>query len=72
MDYIVCWDINSEDYEAFSREGYNLSEITKPLLSNENDFSYLPISTHCLTIPSVKPLYIIDLKKVLDNLEKEE
>lgn len=68
IDYIVCWDVNDDDIKAFNNQGLTLQELTKSAFSNDID-RYIPISTHVLNIPSAKPVYIIDLKKVLKEIE---
>ncbi len=69
IDYVICWEVNDEDFSAFSREGYNLTKITRSILNEEENENYIPFSTHVLIIPSAKPIYVIDLKELIDNLQ---
>ena len=71
IDYIICWDISSDDFEAFARQGYSLNEINNSMLSNPDELNYMSISTHSLAINGIKTVYIIDLKKILNQLEQE-
>lgn len=69
IDYIVCWDINDEDVNAFNGIGLDLSEVSFPAFSDDN-MNFIPYTTHILSIPSAKPIYIIDLKVLLKSLEE--
>ena len=70
IDYIVCWDVNDEDLKALNSVSLTLEEINDSDLFN-NVKNYIPVSTHRLIVsPTAKPIYIIDLKKVLHDLSK--
>ncbi|WP_202965019.1 hypothetical protein [Flavobacterium sp. ASV13] len=65
IDCVVCWNVSEEDDQAMSNRGINLEQITTSSLSENNKI--IPNSTHILILSGfVKPIYVIDLKKVLE------
>lgn len=69
IDYIVCWDVNDQDVIAFNNLGIDLTEITYSPFSDA-PVNHIPLATHTLSIPGANSIYIIDLKKVLKDLEE--
>jgi anti-sigma regulatory factor (Ser/Thr protein kinase) len=66
IDCIVCWNVNEEDEEAMDKKGISLEEIE---YSRFDDHSQnFPSATHILTLSGfTSPIYIIDLKMVLEE-----
>jgi len=63
MNCVVCWDVGEEDIEAFRRKAIELEAIERDEWEEQQEI--FPHSTHKLTLSAyVKPIYIIDLKKV--------
>ena len=69
IDYIVCWDINDTDIQEMNKAGIYLAVRNKSTLFNENE-AIVPETTHILNYSNqATPIYVIDLKKVLFDLE---
>lgn len=69
IDYIVCWDINDTDIQEMNKAGIYLAARNKSTLFNENE-AIVPETTHILNYSNqATPIYVIDLKKVLFDLE---
>ena len=72
IDYIVCWDVTDEDSKVLHNANISLEKIEKKNLFAPSD-DYLPYATHRLSVAlSSTPIYVIDLKLLLDNLKKEQ
>lgn len=68
IDVIVCWDVSDDDRQAMSDKGINLERISHSSLTNST--KQVPNSTHELILSGfTKPIYIIDMKMVLNNEE---
>ncbi len=66
IDIIVCWNITEEDKQAMFNKGIGLERISKSSLSSGNK-KRIPNATHELILSGfTKPIYIIDLKIILD------
>ena len=69
IDYIVCWDVNDTDIQELNKSGIYLTTLNKSTLFSENE-TIIPETTHILNYSNqATPIYIIDLKKVLYDLE---
>ena len=69
IDYIVCWDVNDTDIQEMNKAGIYLAARNKSTLFNENE-TIVPETTHILNYSNqAMPIYVIDLKKVLFDLE---
>ncbi len=68
IDYIVCWDVNDDDYTEFYSKALNLEEIddNNPLRGEKN---FMDCATHIINIPTAKPVYVIDLKILLSKID---
>ncbi|UFU00174.1 ATP-binding protein [Radiobacillus kanasensis] len=65
IDCIVCWDVSEDDIEAIQKEGLRIEEVEENNILVDLEYKY-PNSTHELVFSGYhKPIYIIDLKKVL-------
>lgn len=69
IDFIVCWDVNDEDTKVLNNIGLTLSEISQSgLLSQEDPIAKKSGATHKLSVATTtKPIYILDLKKILNQ-----
>ena len=67
IDYIVCWDVNDEDISSLYNVGINVGEANQ--LGNN---PYTKETTHIITLPMCKPIYIIDLKLLLKNSDTNQ
>lgn len=65
VDCIVCWEVTDEDIDKLHDLNISVSEFEKSEFSNVKDC--IPHVTHIMTIINTSPVYIIDLKRVLDN-----
>lgn len=67
IDCIVCWDVSDEDRDMLrSRLGVEIEEIEPNILSQRTQT--IPHSTHKLLLSGfTKPIYILDLKKILEQ-----
>ncbi len=66
IDAIVCWNITENDQQAMSDRGITLEIISSSSLSSVNKHQ-IPNSTHELILSGfTKPIYIIDMKIVLN------
>lgn len=64
IDCIVCWNISEEDEKALKSKSISIEEIKKSRLST--GVPSFPNATHRLDLGGmVKPIYIIDLKKII-------
>lgn len=65
IDCIVCWDVSEEDKRVLQEKSITINEISNnPILGKRSTF---PSATHELHIGGiVKPIYIIDLKKIIN------
>lgn len=68
IDCVVCWDVAEADKDKFHELGISITE-----LKSSNLFSaeavILPNATHKLELSGfTKPIYVIDMKIVLNNL----
>jgi len=65
IDCIVCWDVSDDDREMLrSRLGIEIEEIAPNILSQRTQI--IPHSTHKLLLSGfTKPIYVLDLKKIL-------
>jgi hypothetical protein len=66
INCLVCWDVDNKDIEKFKNNGVDLSPVYKSSFAEE-DF---PNATHRLTRMGSDPIYVIDLKVVLENYKK--
>lgn len=72
IDYIVCWDVNEMDNKALHDANITLESIEERNLFKQTE-DYLPYATHKLSVAlSSAPLYVIDLKILLEKLKKED
>lgn len=72
IDYIVCWDVNDEDFAALHNASLNLEEIYESKLFGKSS-EYLPETTHKIIVAtSSKPIYVIDLKKVIHKIREDK
>lgn len=66
INCIVCWDVTEEDIQAYKNRTISVEKIEKNgLLDNEYDL--FPSATHRMIYSMVNPIYIIDLKTLLEN-----
>ena len=67
IDCIVCWDVSDEDREKLRiKLGIDVEQIEENILSGRTQT--IPNSTHKLLLSGlVKPIYVIDIKKILDT-----
>jgi hypothetical protein len=68
VDCIVCWNVDLEDKQMLSDHNFEINEINEQtIITGLEDF---PLATHELLLPNViKPIFIIDLKKILLAIE---
>jgi Histidine kinase-, DNA gyrase B-, and HSP90-like ATPase len=66
IDCVVCWNVDEEDMERFQNSGINLEKIEHNELI-DNKPNNLPSATHQLIMAFVSPIYVIDMKVILDN-----
>ena len=66
IDCIVCWGVSDEDRQMLRlRLGIEIEEIAPNILSQRTQI--IPHSTHKLLLSGfTKPIYILDLKKILE------
>ncbi|VVB97013.1 Histidine kinase-, DNA gyrase B-, and HSP90-like ATPase [uncultured archaeon] len=66
IDCIICWDVSDEDRDMLrTRLGIEIEEIAPNILSQRTQT--IPHSTHKLLLSGfTKPIYILDLKKILE------
>ena len=71
IDYVVCWDVNDDDKTELHNRGLALEEIDcgNPLAERGN---YIKYATHKIYIPTAKTVYVIDLKILLNRIQKGE
>ena len=69
IDCIICWDLSEDDKEQLRRKlGIEVEDIAPNILSQRTQI--IPHSTNKLLLSGfTKPVYIIDLKKFLENSE---
>ncbi|MEH0152672.1 ATP-binding protein [Limibacter armeniacum] len=64
LDVIVCWEVEKADYSSLKRKGISLERI------DHERFGKQPLSfeqaTHMLLIAYVDPVYVIEMKQVLN------
>ena len=67
IDCIVCWGITDDDKDILSAKlGIDVEEVAENILSQRTQV--IPHSTHKLLLSGfVKPIYVLDLKKILSN-----
>lgn len=71
IDNIVCWDVNDDDKTDLHNRGLTLEKIGESNLFR-NSTEYLTETTHQIIISNVvKPIYIIDLKLMIDKIEEQ-
>lgn len=64
VDCVICWNVDEDDKQSFKDWGIELSEITNNELYNSNE--EFPNATHRLDLANVNPVYVIDLKKIIN------
>lgn len=71
IDYIICWDVNDTDKTEFHNHSLALEEVEHSDFFTSNE-EFIEETTHKIIISSSsKPIYVIDLKKLLSNLSNE-
>lgn len=69
IDCVVCWDVSEQDKDKFHDLGISISLLGGPSMFSSQD-EELPNVTHKMELSGfTKPIYIIDLKVILENLE---
>lgn len=64
IDCVVCWEVTDLDKQTMKNLGVNVEEIVASRFASTT--RNIPHSTHIMNLTGfVKPVYIIDLKKVL-------
>ena len=70
VDYVVCWDVNSDDVNAFNDISVKLEDISASMFNRRRN-AILPETTHKLIVSeSIKPIYVLDLKKILEKISE--
>lgn len=65
LDCIVCWGVDEEDERAFKSKNISIEKIElNELITNNEEF---PNATHKLILSFVDPIYIIDMKQVINT-----
>lgn len=74
LDYIVCWNVTEEDESELSKKLNSDVKITPIDFDNYyKGLKYMPEATHKISYSEIaNPVYVIDLKKLLDILNKDE
>ena len=74
LDYIVCWNVTEEDEKELSNKLNSDIKIVPIDFDNyDKSFKYMPEATHKITYSNIaNPVYVIDLKILLDILKKNE
>lgn len=74
LDYIVCWNVSEEDENEIAKKLNANIKITAIDFDNyDKNFKYMPEATHKITYSEIaNPVYVIDLKILLDILNKDE
>ena len=65
INMVVCWDINDEDVSKFDAQSITLSKLEDLPPGAPSDGRY-PYSTHMLSYSHNDPIYVLDLKILLD------
>ena len=66
IDCVVCWNIDEEDKQVFKNSGITVNEIEQNELM-ESNLEHLPSATHELILSYVAPIYVIDMKKLIED-----
>lgn len=68
IDCVVCWGINETDQDKFHEHGISITDLGAPSLFSSGLEEY-PNVTHRLELSGfAKPIYVIDLKVVMDKI----
>lgn len=69
MDYIVCWEVTDEDVAKLHQLSITIEELRVSSLFQTTP-TYISCCTHRLLInANVTPVYVIDLKRLLNSLQ---
>lgn len=67
LQFIICWEVTSDDEEALLDQNMGLEEVNRNSLGRASE---LPSAvTHLLTLQNCNPIWVIDLKKVMSDYE---
>lgn len=68
MDYIVCWEVTDDDLASLEDVGITVTPIEK---NNPLNIGHecITCSTHRMTMMNVSPVYVIDIKRLVDSLD---
>ncbi|GAB1768960.1 hypothetical protein [Priestia megaterium] len=71
IDYIVCWDVSKKEKQKFKIKGLDLKEniIYKTSFSERTEFRHS--ASHVITADFIKPIYVIDLKVIVEDLKND-
>lgn len=69
IDYVICWDVSDTDIQDLDEFGIGCEEYANSTL-HPGDYSMSV--THIMTIPNCNPIYVIDLKKIIESLDRSE
>lgn len=68
INYIVCWEVTDEDIAKLYELSINVQPITHSSFERSTSPKCIKCSTHQMILSAVaNPIYVIDLKKVLNN-----
>ncbi len=67
MNYIVCWEVTSDDIASLEKVGITVTPIVKSPLNSGQEC--IECSTHRMDMINVSPVYVIDLKCLVDSLD---
>lgn len=66
MNYIICWEVSDKDIQDMKDAGIDCEPYSEGCFVEAT----VPSSvTHVLSIPNVNPIYVIDLKELVDGLD---
>lgn len=65
LDCLVCWNVDEEDERAFRSKSIELEELESSELAQPQ--VHFPNATHILRLSYVEPIYVIDMKRIMEN-----
>ncbi len=73
IDYIVCWDVTDEDTKVLHNANISLERVEKDGMFSSGSADRLPYATHKISVAqSSSPIYVIDLKRLLEDLKNSQ
>ena len=64
IDVVVVWEVSESDLIVAHKRGIGVDNLPKSVLT---EYQHFPGATRRLTLGDVKPIYVVELKKLIDK-----